>query len=73
MNSTHYRSNRILILLLGLIASYSVLAQDVEVTGAEPGAAPPATYGLDVVISGTGFDSGRQPKREAERYPGPDR
>ena len=56
MNGKHHRLFGIPILFLGLIGSYTALAQDVTVTGAEPGAAPPATYGLEVIISGTGFD-----------------
>jgi hypothetical protein len=56
MNSKHHRFIGIPLLFLGLVASHMVLAQTVEVTGADPGAAPPATYGLDVIISGKGFD-----------------
>jgi len=62
MNSRHHRLIGILILLLGLAASYVALAQTVEVTGAEPGSAPPATYGLDVIISGAGFDKSAKVK-----------
>jgi len=62
MNSKHHKLFGILMLLLGLVASHMALAQDVKVTGAAPGAAPPATYGLDVIISGAGFDKSAKVK-----------
>jgi len=56
MNSRHHRLIGILILLLGLAASYTALAQDIVVISANPESAEQGTN-LDVTIAGTGFDN----------------
>ena len=46
-----------LIVILGLFSAHMAFAQDMVIDSATPSSAEQDTYGLDVTISGTGFDN----------------
>ena len=57
MNSKHHRLIGILLLLLGLTALHTALAQEIQVNSADPATAIQGTLALDVEIGGKGFDN----------------
>ena len=56
MNSKHHRLIGILILLLGLVASYTVLAEVTSITSANPDSAAQGALAEPIKIKGSGFD-----------------
>jgi len=56
MSNNHHNLKSILILVLGLLASSTVLAQKISVNSATPAVGDQGTISLDVEIAGNGFD-----------------
>jgi len=56
MNNKHYRLAGISLLLLGLIVSNTLLAQDITILSASPEEAEQGTFAQEISITGSGFD-----------------